>query len=255
MLRPANRSAAEAAWHFFKGNYALNFGALAIFVLLSLLSSIPLIGLLFFAAYTILSFSAQIYFGRKVVEVDEPAQMEQVAQKTRLGDFLTTYLPQATGGFLAFFAISMLFGILFAFSMDPVSFAGGAAVSGAEGMAQAMAKQLLSSLSPFSLFLLLLMAFLLYIFPAVAGRIVFSEDFGQAFRAGFLLFSPSMWKKTFRQDYFMLVAGWSLVVFGFLIISSILSSSIILLPVALVLAYILSLYNAAIYVFAQSLAK
>ncbi len=256
-MTPSNATAMRLAWHFFKGNYALNFSALAILVVLSLLGALPIVGLLFFGAYTILSFSAQIYFGRHVAQVGEPVQMEEVAKKTRLGEYLTTYLPQAAGGFLAFFAISMLFGILFtlAAATAPAAAATQAVPAGGAGMAEAIAGQILMAISPASLVVLLLAVGLLYIFPAVAGRIIFSDDFAQAFRAGFLLFSPSLWKKSFNRDYFLLVAGWSLVVFGFVLLSMALSATVILLPLSLVLAYILSLYNAAIYVFAERLAR
>jgi len=52
-----------------------------------------------------------------------------------------------------------------------------------------------------------------------------------------------------------LVLIWSLILMGVGIVMIALSATIVLLPVVLVIAYLLSLYNAAIYVFAADLAK
>ena len=102
--------------------------------------------------------------------------------------------------------------------------------------------------------MLIFLLWLSYLMPGVMGRVILSENFGEALRRTFLLFSPSFWKSTFNKEYFILVLVWSIVVFVVGLVSSWLFVSIFLSPVALILLYGVALYNAAVYVFAaQSL--
>jgi len=224
---------------------------------LNLLGAIPVIGMLFIFAYSILSLSIQIYFARSVEQIQRVEEIAQVASETKIGDFFTRYLQVAAGAFLGLFLIALVFMFIFGIM---VSVSGGV-----DAMMQAMgergaAMQMHMSYSMVSfglsgLVLLLVAGVLFYFFPAMMGRVMREEDFVGAFKGVFTLFSPTLWKSTFNKAYFTLILLWSLVMVGVVVIAFVLAASIILLPLLLVLAYIVSLYNAAIYIFAADLAK
>ena len=257
MIARNNATAMKLAWEFFKGNYALNFAAIAILIVLNLLGIVPVIGMLFIFAYSILSLSIQIYFARSVEQVQSVEEIGQVASETKIGELLSRYLQVAAGAFLGLFLIALVFMFIFGIM---VSVSGGA-----DAMMQAMGERgaamemhmaySMISFSVSGLILLLIIGVLFYFFPAVMGKVMREDDFVGAFKNVFLLFSPTLWKSTFNKEYFTLVLVWSLVMVGVVIVAFVLAASIILLPLLLVFAYIVSLYNAAIYIFAADLAR
>ena len=251
-MEKSNKMAMILAWNFFKGNYALNFAVIAILILLNLLGMVPIIGLLFILAYSILSLSVQIYFGRGVDKAQRPEDMAEFAAQSKIGDVLSSYLHVATGAFLALFAISLVFMALFGMAVE---MSGGMEAMRNGVAVQAQMEAMLTKSGVIGAIFLLIAAFLFYFFPAVMGRVIRSDTFVDGFKNVFLLFSPSMWKACFNKEYFILVLVWSLILLGVGIVMIALSATIILLPVVLVIAYLLSLYNAAIYVFADDLAK
>jgi hypothetical protein len=249
-MQRTNKSAMALAWNFFKGNYALNFAVVAILIVLNILGMLPIIGMLFIFGYSILELSVQIFFGRRVTEVQSEEDMQHVAAQTKIGEFLSTYLAQAAGAFLALFLLTLLFGALFGVIF---SFSGGMQMM--NGAMEAQVEQMVFMMGVPSLLLMLIIAVMFYFFPAVMGKVIKSEDFVSAFKSIFLLFSPSLWKSTFNKDYFVLILIWSLIVTVAVVVIMLMMGTIILIPVGLILAYLLSLYNAAIYVFAEELAK
>ncbi len=251
-MEKSNKTAIALAWNFFKGNYALNFAVIAILILLNLLGMIPIIGMLFILAYSILSLSVQIYFGRGVDKAQRPEDMAELAAQSKIADVLSAYLQVAAAAFLALFAISLVFMALFGVV---VGMSGGIENMQNGVAAQAQMSVMLGSAGVAGLVLILVAAFLFYFFPAVMGRVIRSDTFVDGFKNVFLLFSPNMWKACFNKEYFVLVLVWSLILMGVGIVMIALSATIVLLPVVLVIAYLLSLYNAAIYVFAADLAK
>ncbi|WP_281950808.1 hypothetical protein [Nitrosophilus kaiyonis] len=254
MVEKSNINALKLAFSFFKGNIALSLAAIAILLVISFFSILPLIGIVFVFAYSILSLSIQIYFGRGIKEVKSIEEMENFAKDTKIGDFLTKYIAEATGAFLALFFISLVF--IFAFALLTAIFSGTISMEEIKGMnEQQIIFYMMSSYSIPGTVMLLIAGFFFYIFPAVMGEVILSEGFNEAFKKVFLLINPAFWKKTFKKDYFLLILFWSIIVFIFGIFIVFLSSTIILLPIVLILAYILSLYNAGIYLFAKDLAK
>ncbi len=253
MIVPSNKTALLLAWHFFKGNYALNFGALALLSLLSLLGIIPVLGILFVFGYWVLSYSVQIYFARAINEVDSLEQIEQKAAQTKIADFFVTYIHIAAGAFLGVFTLillfMMLFGALVSVNMDVETLRNGVVMS------QSQMVGLFLSSGIGGIVMLLVGGMLLYFFPAAMGEAMVAPTFGEAFKRIFWLFLPSFWKKTLNKEYFLLILLWSLIVMVAGMVVMALSASLILLPFALVATYLLSLYNAAIYLFAARLAR
>lgn len=250
MVDRSNITALKLAVSFFKGNYALSFASIAILLVLSIFSILPLIGILFVFGYSILSLAIQIYFGKKIKTIEKEEEIEEIASQTKIGDFLTKYIAEAAGAFLGLFLISLAF--VFIFTVLATIFGGSFTMEEIQGMSdQEKIFYMMGAFSVPSTIILIIGGFLLYVFPAVMGEVFLSEGFNEAFKKVFLLVNPSFWKKTFNKNYFILIVVWSIIVFIFAVISLILSSTVILLPVVLILAYLLSLYNSAIYVFAK----
>jgi len=251
MVEKNNITAMKLSFNFFKGNYALSFGALAILVVLLIFSAIPILGIIFAIFYSILSISIQIYFGKSVNEIETIDEITTKASETKIADFLTKYLSIASGGFLGLFFVALL--LFFIFFIISIPFG----VINMQSFSNMNSNQLMFEMATQysipSIIILLIIGFLLYIFPAVFGKIIFSENFNEAFKNSFLLLNPKFWKKSFNKEYFILILIWSIIVTFVYIFSIFLSSTFILLPVALLLLYLLSLYNAAIYVFAKEL--
>jgi hypothetical protein len=248
MVKRGNKEALQIASNFIKGNITLSLGALAVLITIALLKMAPLIGVIFAFVYPILSFAIQIYVAREVPSLQRPEDMAKVAQRTRLGDLLSRHLDIAAGGFLGFFLILMLFGVLFTvvmgFSIDIQTLQ--------SGNMEAISAAIYTSGALVSLLLFLMIGlWLSYLMPGVMGEVVMAENFADAFRKSFLLFSPSFWKRTFSKAYFVLILIWSMIVFVAALLFSWIAVSIILLPFALIGVYYLSLYNAVIYVFAR----
>ncbi len=252
-MQYSNRVAFAMAWNFFKGNYALNFAVVAILIVLKLLGMLPVIGLLFIFGYSILELSIQIFFGRKAKEVVSEEDMQYVAAETKIGEYLSAYLPQASGAFLALFLLALVFIALFGVI---VASSGSMKMVSEQALMQGqMAQVLLYVMGSPSILLFLVVAILFYFFPAMMGKVFKSEDFVAAFKSVFLLFSPTLWKSTFNKDYFVLIFIWSIIVTIAVVLIVLMMGTVLLIPVGLILAYLLSLYNAAVYVYAEELAR
>ncbi|ADV46020.1 hypothetical protein [Nitratifractor salsuginis] len=250
MIQPSNKEAINIAANFFKGNVALSLAAIAILVTLALLQYVPFLGLAFALAYAILSFEVQVYVARQIPEASNSEEMADVAARTRLGDLLTRHLDIAAGGMLGYFTISMVLGLIFM-----MMFSATVDVSAIQGndMQAFVAAISTSGAMGVMVFFLLILLFLSYIFPGVTGEVMAADGFGPAFMKTFLLFSPKFWKRTFNKDYFLLILLWSVIVFVAAVVLSWFTVSILLIPIALIGAYFLSLYNAAVYFFAREL--
>ena len=250
MIKPSNKEAINIAVNFFKGNVALSLAAIAILVTLALLKIVPFIGIAFAFAYSILSLAIQIFVARQIPELSRSEEMADVAARTKLGDFLTRHLDVATGGFLGIFLIMMVLAMVFVgligMNIDIQSMN--------SGNMEAVAASIYTTGTLGSLLLMMIVSMWLgYVFPGVLGEVMMAPDFGSAFLKSFLLFNPRFWKRTLNKDYFLLILLWTAIVFVAAFILSWFTVSILLLPVALVGLYFLSLYNAAIYFFAREL--
>ncbi len=257
-MTPSNKTAFDVAWNFFKGNYALNFAAMAILIVLYILGMIPLLGILFIFAYSVFSLAIQVYFGKKMQSAATPQDMAEVAANTKIRDLLMEHIDVAAGAFLAYLILGIVFGLLFAIfagmgagMMHESMQMQGMGMHGEEQMAMIM----MSGMGVGGFIVLLVVLFLAYFFPGVMGKVILADDFVGGFKNAFLIFSPTLWKSCFNKDYFLLILLWSIIIFVALILIFALSATLILLPLGVVLAYILSLYNAAVYVFAAQLAQ
>ncbi|NPA81237.1 MAG: hypothetical protein GXO31_01375 [Epsilonproteobacteria bacterium] len=255
MLRPSNKTAINLSIGFFKGNYALSFAAISILFVISLLTFIPILGLFFLISYAIFSLSIQIYFAKSVEEIEQESQIEEVAASTKIGDFLNKHFSTAAGGFVGMAIVSLLFffltGVLFALM-------GSGAVSVEEMKTMSEEQLTMTIISSYSIPILLISfigGFLFYVFPAVMGYVMNSNNFNEAFKNSFLILNPKFWRRTFNKEYFVLVFIWSIIATLLTMIAFFASAVIVLIPISIILLYLLSLYNAAIYIFSKDLLK
>ncbi len=253
MIQASNKEAINIAINFFKGNINLSLITLTILAILSLLKVIPFIGLISSLLYSILGFSIQIYLIHQISNINRSEEMREIALQTRLKDMLTNYLDVATGGFLGIFFIFILLGTLFIAFLSTQMNLNTLSNSNIQLFIQTF-NNLPNSLI-ISLTLLVIMSFLGYIFPAVIGEMMMAKDFKEAFNKTFLLFKPNFWQRTFTKSYFKLIMLWTGILFVAVIIISLLSKMLLLLPVVFVLIYIVLLYNASIYLFSRELIK
>ncbi len=255
MINPSNKTAINLAINFFKGNYALSFAAIAILFVISLLNFIPIIGIFFLISYAIFSLSIQIYFAKAIEEIENEEDMEDVASSTKIGEFLNKYFSTAAGGFSGLLIIGILFSIfagilLAAFGSTSIS------IEQMQGMnEEQIAMTLIGAYSIPVLVISFAIGFFLYIFPGVMGYIMSSNDFNEAFKNSFLLLNPKFWSRTFNKNYFLLILFWSIIITIATILLFLLSATVILIPIVIILGYLLSLYNAAIYIFSKELLK
>ena len=255
MIHPSNKTAINLAINFFKGNYALSFAAIAILFVISLLNFIPIIGIFFLISYAIFSLSIQIYFAKAIEEIENEEDMEDIAASTKIGEFLNKYFSTAAGGFSGLLIIGILLSIfigilLAAFGSTSIS------IEQMQGMNEEQIAMILASTYSIPVLIIsLLIGFLFYIFPGVMGYIMSSNDFNEAFKNSFLLLNPKFWSRTFNKKYFLLILFWSIIITIATILLFFLSATVILIPIVIILGYLLSLYNAAIYIFSKELLK
>ena len=251
MTKAGNKEAFSLAVDFFKGNIALSLAAIGILIAVALLQMVPIVGIVFGFAYPILSLAVQVYVGRQAAAVSSESEMIEAAARTKLGDLFVKHIDVATGAFLGFFILLALLSILFfalmgsAFDMQTLQSNNAEAFYASMDISRVMGTAIL---------FLIVMMWLGYLMPGVLGEVILAEDFSDAFRKSLRFFSPGFWKRTFNKDYFILVFIWSIVIFVAGLVISWLFASIFLAPIALLALYCVSLYNAAVYVFAaQSL--
>ncbi|WP_456432960.1 hypothetical protein [Nitratifractor sp.] len=248
MHKGNNTKAMSLAIAFFKGNVTLSLIATGVLIGVALLQFVPIVGVFFLFVYPVLAFAIQVYVGRLTADVTDEDDMAERAAESTLGDLFLKHIDVAVGGFLGFFLIFFTLGMIFFLLLGTsVDFA---ALS--RNDAQAFVVSMLTPGNLITLAVLLIVGtFLGYVFPGVMGEVILADDFAAAFKKSLLLLSPKFWKRTFNGTYFVLVLVWSLIVMAVSFVISVLGSSIVLLPVALVLVYLLSLYNASVYIFAH----
>ena len=251
MKEIGNKKAIRVAWSFMMGNITLTLIALSILIVFGLMQYIPIVGFIFAMAYSILNFSIQIYMGRAVLENNSESEIQDVASKTNVNEFFTKYIDIAAGGFLGFFTIMILsFFILMMIVMTNLDSATIATINQngiSETSVMTMAQ---NSTFIYALLIFMLIGLILsYAIPAVMGKVFLAEDFFSAFKNSFLIFAPSLWKRVFNKEYFKLIFIWSIVIFFSAIIISQFFKVLITIPIALILLYLLSLYNSVIYIY------
>jgi len=169
--------------------------ALSLLLLLNLLS--VFLGFLAIIVSGILSMAIQIYVGRVVYESENIASFLKKTKESKLETLLPIHLSTASGAYFGtltiFFVVLLLIGFMLS-SMSP----------NIEGMPM---EKLLELMQVFLLPTLVGLLLVSYFYPLVQSNITLSKDFKEGYRSVFTLFTPELWQKTFRKDYFKYVVS------------------------------------------------
>lgn len=222
------KNAFRLGWEFVDQNRMLALATLGIFVLLSLLEVVPFIGLIAAVALGVFGQAIQIYVGRSFYEAASIQEFVEGAAATTLKEFLTRYQAPAFGAWLGWFVIGMAMLILWLVlvgmtGFDPAVFEGGM-------QDEAQALEFLKVMGSATLPLILIALVLMYVYPIVQGRIILSDTFGDAFKAVFSFFSPTVWSNAMKGEYFSFVLVFGLALIGFSFVVGIVLALLMLIP-------------------------
>jgi len=238
-VEKTNFNALKLAWSFFKGNLKLNLLAILVMFVFTIFSLIPLLGIIFSLLTYLIVFSYQVYIGKHISVFDNEEGIIEFVKNINLSDYLFKYLPISLGAWFGFLLVGVLYFIVFA---------GLFMLTGSTLNYDIYGNMQLSSTSVIIiLFALILFGLLLYIYPAIMGKIFTSNNLGDAFKNVFLFFNIKFWKETFNAKYFLLILIWSIISILGIIIGEVMIFSIILLPIGLIIIYYIGLYSALIY--------
>lgn len=207
------KNAFRLGLEFMDRNRLLAAMTMGIFLVLSLLDVVPVLGMFAGVALGVFSQAVQIYVGRAFYAAPDIEAYVTEAEGAQLKTFLTRYLGQAFGAWLGWLVLSLVFMLLFFVFF----FSGGTDLSSFDQAAMQNEEQLLKLMvgileagTP-----LILVGFLLtYVYPIAQGRVIRSENFGEAFKAVFAIFSPAVWAAAMNRAYFSYVFFFSLALIG-----------------------------------------
>jgi len=224
MLERSNKTAFLLAWHFVAGNKWLHFRVVLFFLLLIVAGGVvtavttPFAIILFLAVIQIFVFGADYYFAQKIRQVSSPQQMRDLAGSTKFSQLLFGHMAEGSAltlamGIFWLLYLAMIWAILSAavgpsvqiLLIDPftATFAAGA----------------------YGLFVLCLLVTALFLYGVVGAygcALRAGGGFGPTFKSAMRLFAPSFWRSILNKEYFRLVAGWELVLFGLLAVGRVL---------------------------------
>lgn len=247
------KQAYSLAWRFFNKNKLTSFLAMAVIFGLYTLSLIPLLGLFIAMAAGIALFSLQTFVAKTLISSKSDEEYDEKVQGMKLKELLTQHLGIASGGFLGFVVIEII--------MIVVMFTLFALTVGLETLTQLNDKtmtpeqqmQIFQSVGIVGLLFIFVIMFFAYIYPLVLAKVYTSENFGEAFSAIFTMFSPTVWKASFNAQYFVMITMLHLTGMGMFILMVISMMTIVLIPVAFLLAYLFILYATTTAVLAREI--
>ncbi|WP_416768712.1 hypothetical protein ACM66T_01870 [Sulfurimonas sp. ST-25] len=204
-------------WEFIVVNRTLALMTVAAFVLLTLLELVPIVGLAASVAVGVFAQSVQIYVGRAFAEAASIDAFLSEARLTTLSTFLTRYQAPAFGAWLGWFVISMGAFIVWMTLALSAGFDPAMLEETIADEAQLMA--LIEAMGLSLLPVLLIGMLIIYVYPIAQGRVILSDTFGDAFKAVFSVFLPSVWKAAAAGEYFrfLFVFGLALLGIGMLV--------------------------------------
>lgn len=215
---------------FMDRNRSLAAMTMGVFFLLSLLEMVPVLGIAATIAVGVFAQAVQIYVGRAFYEASGIDAYVAAAESAGLKELLTRYQAPAFGAWLGWFTLSFVFMLLFVVFL----FAGGFDLSALDQQSlqneadiYATVLLVLEAGTPVLLFALLLS----YVYPIAQGRVIRSDTFGEAFRAVFSIFSPSVWASAMNGAYFMYVFYFSLALIGIAVLVFATMMLLVLIPI------------------------
>lgn len=232
LAREARREPVKNAFRigleFLDQNRLLAAMTMGAFIVLTLLEVIPLIGLFAGIAVGVLSQSVQFYVGRSFYASENMGAFVQRAQEATLMEFLTRHWRPAFGAWLGWFVVGMLMVLLFFILI----MAAGMNLQSLEALAEGGGgENMLVGLGGAGIVVMVCILLLSYVYPAVQGRVMLSESFGEAFQAVFSLFSPALWRRTLHGGYFSFAFFLGLAMLGIVLLVGATMALLMLIPI------------------------
>lgn len=241
------KNAFRLGLEFMDRNRALAGMTMGVFFLLTLLEMIPVLGFLATVAVGVFAQAAQIYVGRAFLAAPDIEQYVTEAESATLKTFLTRYRAPAFGAWLGWVTLSILFVILFILFLVM----SGADLSGLNEAALQDETRVYARIAPVLMSgipVMLLALLLTYVYPIAQGRVIVSDTFGEAFKAVFSIFTPSVWAASMKGAYFSYVFFFSLALMGIAILVMVTMMLLALIPfLGMVLIFVWMIF--LIYVF------
>jgi hypothetical protein len=181
----------------FSLNKGLFLAISAIVVLLSLLSNIPILGLIASVLSGILMFALFFFVGKVFYEAEDMDTFVEAIRTMRLSELWNRYWKASFGAYLGWVLVVLLY-LLIAGLILGIAGAGNDLMMASEGN-DPMA---MLALLPATILPLILLALLLYVTPLVFANIIKTDTFNDAFKAVFSIFSKDIWRRAFTGAYF-----------------------------------------------------
>jgi len=247
------KQAYSLAWRFFSKNKLVSFLAMAVIFGLYILSVIPLLGFFIAIVAGIALFSVQTFVAKTLISSNSDEEYDEKVQGAVLKDLLTRHLNVASGGFLGFFVIEIIM-IVIMFTLFVLSVGLESLMQlSDQTMTPEQQMQIFQSMGGIGLIFVLVAMFLAYIYPLALAKVYASEDFGEAFAAIFTMFSPTVWKASLNVQYFLMITMLHVTAIGMFILMIISAMTIVLMPIALFMAYLFILYATTTAVLAREI--
>lgn len=191
-------------WEFVTLNKKFTMTMMVVILILTLLSVIPILGVVFSVFSSALILSIQIYAGRLVYETENIETFVDEVQQAEGENVVKQYFAPALGAYMGWMVMALLF-----IGVITLMIGGMGGVS--ENMNNA---ELLALLTTIGLPMLSVLLLFSYIQPLVQANIVMSNDFKEGFFAVFTIFSADVWRGAMQGSYFKYMFWLGLIVLG-----------------------------------------
>jgi len=194
-------------------NKGLFLGITAIVILLSLLSNIPLLGLVASVFSGILMFALFFFVGKVFYEAADMDSFVEAIRTTTISTLWNKYWKPSFGAYLGWVLIILLFLVIAGVIV-------GITGAGERFMMASQSKNPMDILAilPAAIPLIILLALLLYVMPLVFANIIKTDTFNDAFKAVFTIFSKEVWRRAFTGVYFRYMTLLGLILIALMIL-------------------------------------
>jgi len=182
-------------WEFIVLNKKFTAIAMVIVMILNLLGSLPTVGVLFLLMSGVFSMIIQIYIGKHLYGTDNIETLVNGINGATVKEAVQTHANTAWGAYVGWIFLMMFIMTIFSFFIASLGLE-------KEALVQMDLLALLNLFSPLIIFILLLS----YVQPLVQANIIMANNFQEALKAVFTLFSIPLWKSAFQKKYFVYIA-------------------------------------------------
>jgi hypothetical protein len=250
------------AWAALSGSWKNSVLVALALLVLSLLSMLPLVGIVASVVQGILFYALAYWLVDRLRESDSVETFRQEMAGEDAKRILTAYFGPAAGFYTGFMVFSIIMIIITAaiLWMTGGFAAMGVAMEQVQGHPDANPEQMaavyaqvMGAGAPALVFMFITSLFFSYVWPLVYGYGLLQKSFGDAFNAVFMLFSPRFWRAAFTGRYFVLVSLWMLILLGAGFLLGITFATFILIPVGILLMMWMVYFSATVGVAAYNM--